>query len=125
LRLQFHFATILSPWIRRALVAGGFGYGTPHSTVAPEVAEVIPDYSEKEGREELNRPRVDVESDGSIRTVTRQQESRTELKGWASLLPQDTPFFHPDLSSAVRAAESGLDRVTKFDDKLRQLEDSG
>ncbi len=37
---QFHFATILSPWIRRALVAGGFGVGTLSTRMHEEIAPV-------------------------------------------------------------------------------------
>src|ERR1700729_2626647 len=39
---QFHFATVLSPWIRRALVAGGFGIGTSTITIHQEIASVVP-----------------------------------------------------------------------------------
>ena len=40
--VEFHFATILSPWIRRALVAGGFGTGLPASSGPREIAPVVP-----------------------------------------------------------------------------------
>lgn len=39
--VEFHFANILSPWIRRALLAGGFGTGHTWGTVT-EVAPVVP-----------------------------------------------------------------------------------
>ncbi|TFY76919.1 hypothetical protein EWM64_g7091 [Hericium alpestre] len=38
--VEFHFATILSPWIRRALVAGGFGTGRGASANLREIAPV-------------------------------------------------------------------------------------
>lgn len=38
--VQFHFAHILSPWIRRALLAGGFGTGQLHRRVT-EIASVV------------------------------------------------------------------------------------
>ena len=38
--VQFHFAHILSPWIRRALLAGGFGTGRIHRHVT-EIASVV------------------------------------------------------------------------------------
>ncbi|KOS12655.1 sulfate permease [Malassezia pachydermatis] len=38
--VQFHFAHILSPWIRRGLLAGGFGTGRIHRHVT-EIASVV------------------------------------------------------------------------------------
>lgn len=40
--MQFHFACIYSPWIRRALVAGGFGTSAPHAHLPHEIAPVTP-----------------------------------------------------------------------------------
>ena len=40
--LQFHFATILSPWIHCALVAASFGVGTPAADLPREIAPVVP-----------------------------------------------------------------------------------
>lgn len=39
-KVEFHFANILSPWIRRGLLAGGFGTGTASRHVT-EVAPVV------------------------------------------------------------------------------------
>ncbi|CAO1623438.1 unnamed protein product [Parajaminaea phylloscopi] len=39
--IEFHFANILSPWIRRALLAGGFGTGSSRGRVT-EIAPVVP-----------------------------------------------------------------------------------
>ena len=39
--VEFHFATILSPWIKRALVAGGFGTGAPVQARPLEIAPVV------------------------------------------------------------------------------------
>ncbi|KAJ3558108.1 hypothetical protein NM688_g1116 [Phlebia brevispora] len=38
--VEFHFATVLSPWIRRALVAGGFGTGA-RLNGPTEIAQVV------------------------------------------------------------------------------------
>ncbi|KAK4705285.1 solute carrier family 26 (sodium-independent sulfate anion transporter), member 11, partial [Phenoliferia sp. Uapishka_3] len=38
--VAFHFATLLSPWIKRALLAGGFGAG-PHGDRPVEIAPVV------------------------------------------------------------------------------------
>lgn len=38
--IEFHFATLLSPWVRRALLAGGFGTGSTQGHVI-EIAPVV------------------------------------------------------------------------------------
>ncbi|KXN82527.1 putative sulfate permease C3H7.02 [Leucoagaricus sp. SymC.cos] len=115
--VEFHFATVLSPWISRALVAGGFGYGASHSRVPREVAAVVP-YRDGAVPDDVSSQRSssDIET-GNIKTQVRAEENPAELRGWELLTPQDTPFFHIDLPSAVRAAESGLHRIEKFDIK--------
>lgn len=39
--VEFHFANIISPWVRRALIAGGFGSGKPLKELV-EIAPVVP-----------------------------------------------------------------------------------
>lgn len=39
--VEFHFCGILSPWIRRALIAGGFGQGRTKEGTALEVAPAV------------------------------------------------------------------------------------
>ncbi|WWC61694.1 uncharacterized protein I303_104279 [Kwoniella dejecticola CBS 10117] len=39
--VEFHFCGILSPWIRRALIAGGFGQGNTRAGTALEVAPAV------------------------------------------------------------------------------------
>ncbi|RPD65885.1 sulfate permease [Lentinus tigrinus ALCF2SS1-7] len=94
--IEFHFATILSPWIRRALIAGGFGTGQPSSHAPTEIAPVVP---YRGGRRQLSerQKQPDIEA---IEEVPKEEE--------APIVPEDTPFFHFDLVAAVRAAESGL-----------------
>lgn len=41
-KVTFHFCTILSPWIRRALLAGGFGTGKPVHERPLEIAATVP-----------------------------------------------------------------------------------
>ncbi|KAE9396190.1 sulfate permease [Gymnopus androsaceus JB14] len=114
--VEFHFATILSPWIRRALVAGGFGVGTPSSTAPREIAAVVPyrdglrdrplSYLRQHTREEpddIEKGLTPAKGKDSINSVDVQ-----EVSEYTSPLPLDTPFFHIDLQSAVCAAESGL-----------------
>nr|VWO98822.1 Diguanylate cyclase [Ganoderma boninense] len=78
--VEFHFATVLSPWIRRGLIAGGFGIGSASSGIPTEIA-----------------PAADIEA----------VEESLQAEG-SPIVSEDTPFFHFDLSAAVRAAEAGL-----------------
>ena len=100
--LQFHFATILSPWIRRALVAGGFGTGVPTGRLPTEIAPVVPYRGGRTqfGSDVETRKTVDIES----------LENADGIEEDAPIVSEDTPFFHFDLASAVRAAEAGLSR---------------
>ncbi|KAL9935567.1 hypothetical protein V8E36_005915 [Tilletia maclaganii] len=50
--VEFHFASVLSPWIRRGLLAGGFGTGSADRTIT-EIAPVVP-HHEYLTREEVN-----------------------------------------------------------------------
>ncbi|KAG5639597.1 hypothetical protein H0H81_010799 [Sphagnurus paluster] len=103
--VEFHFATVLSPWIRRALTAGGFGLGIPASRFPPDLAAIVP---YRDGRSDLSEQGMefidDIESGD-----TKKSQSDSELE---PLISEDTPFFHIDLLSAVRAAESGIGRAT-------------
>lgn len=57
-----------------------------------------------------DRKRLDPES--GLRDKRRSRSCKTAVYGedGAALVPLDTPFFHFDLVSAVRAAENGLMR---------------
>ena len=93
---QFHFATVLSPWIRRGLIAGGFGIGSASSGIPTEIAPVVP---YRGGRSQINESSkaADIEA----------VEESLQAEG-SPIVSEDTPFFHFDLSAAVRAAEAGL-----------------
>ncbi len=94
---QFHFATVLSPWIRRGLIAGGFGVGSPSFSAPAEIASVVP---YRGGRTQLSEPSkaADIEA---IEATLQEDGS--------PIVSEDTPFFHFDLTAAVRAAEAGLE----------------
>lgn len=106
--VEFHFASMLSPWIRRALTAGGFGLGISASRVPHDLAAVVP---YRDGRNDIAEQAVDLNGDvesGDIKkTNTRSSEQTSEVE---PIISEDTPFFHIDLMSAVRAAESGIGR---------------
>ncbi|KAG7092248.1 hypothetical protein E1B28_008613 [Marasmius oreades] len=110
--VDFHFATVLSPWIRRALIAGGFGLPGSSPTVPQEIAAVVPyrdglrDRISTDLREQdIEGGRVDSESLSSNDKKTPRFEGQ-----FGTVLHSETPFFHLDLTSAVSAAESGLGR---------------
>lgn len=104
--VEFHFATILSPWISRALIAGGFGTGQPAAHNAQsDITSVVP-FPEGYADQEL----AQATSHGDIESaaVPRGESHNMPPKRPApldTLVSRDTPFFHFDLESAVRAAE--------------------
>ncbi|KAG6889735.1 hypothetical protein C0995_015033 [Termitomyces sp. Mi166 len=111
--VEFHFATVLSPWVRRALIAGGFGLGISSSTIPLDLASVVP-YGESTTNfvaiQDVNLAH-DLES-GDV----KKSHSGPELQSESELvISKDTPFFHIDLISAVRAAESGIGRSSSSD----------
>ncbi|KAJ7285618.1 sulfate transporter family-domain-containing protein [Mycena rebaudengoi] len=114
--VEFHFATILSPWIRRALIAGGFGTGVSSSQVPREIAQVVPyrdELSENRAAELHQRtaiPEVDLEAgdgDDKRRSRAGSDASEPSIPGYGHIISTNTPFFHLDLAAAVNAAESG------------------
>ncbi|TFK84323.1 sulfate permease [Polyporus arcularius HHB13444] len=138
--IEFHFATILSPWIRRALIAGGFGTGKATTHMHEEIAPVTryhdqyiadPQHCEHEetpGREddtEAAKGPAHVQAISARSSTEVTVQSQTSELSALMVLPE-TPFFHLDLTSAVRAAERGLSRVgrSKFVMKSAQPVDS-
>lgn len=119
--IEFHFATILSPWIKRALLAGGFGTGKPVVERPLEIAPVVPSGGERVSvaqrdaflrRHPQSPPtsppnglvRADSlsESGGSIEGKIDLEASLERV-----LAPISSPLysrFHLDLASAVAAA---------------------
>jgi len=95
--VEFHFATVLSPWIRRALIAAGFGVGESFSKIR-DIATVVP---HGDDARELSYPHEDLESANQ-----KRKQSRTSETG--PVIETVTPFFHVDLVSAVNAAESAI-----------------
>ena len=69
-KVEFHFANILSPWIRRGLLAGGFGVGFPSKRIT-EIAPVVsqPQNSTLSARE-LQR-REQAEADRRAKAIER------------------------------------------------------
>lgn len=118
--VEFHFANIVSPWVRRALLAGGFGYGVPmrdFTEIVPVVASnsSYTGSSSQQNGTEPNDLKHRVKSyitntdfkDKRFRTQDEYDISLAERGGdddqghWGAVISNDTPFFHldiPDLS---------------------------
>ncbi|EIW70806.1 solute carrier family 26 (sodium-independent sulfate anion transporter), member 11 [Tremella mesenterica] len=77
--VEFHFCGILSPWIRRALIAGGFGQGQPRSGTALEVAPVVPQENSRSPVDERRIERA-ITGDGSNTPITGSP-STSDFKG--------------------------------------------
>ena len=110
---QFHFATVLSPWIRHALIAGGFGIGTSTISIPTEIALVVPCRGGNRDTFTSNSDHQpdDAEAQGTKHGLSSRASSAINDSNPianAPLYPADTPFIHFDLIAAVSAAESGL-----------------
>lgn len=130
--VEFHFASILSPWISRALIAGGFGTGLPASHGPREIAPVV-GYRDRDFYN-TQRPELAASNDveAAVGGVQKRSSSRKTQHGFeeaeegkATLLPVETPFFHFDLSSAVKAAELGLRKSAESVDARSRTSSSG
>jgi len=117
--IEFHFATVLSPWIRRALIAGGFGVGTSAITSPREIAPLVSYYGDS--RDTSNFPTAvpkpdDTESHGIKHDHDSQESHSLGAANKAPLAPVDTPFIHFDLIQAVNAAEHSLQQLSSRQD---------
>jgi sodium-independent sulfate anion transporter 11 len=118
--VEYHFAAVMSPWIKRALVAGGFGTGHPAHRVV-EVASVVPistvEDPDTHGEEEFQRRRRksigarDVENGDLIEQIPDKHATNFTARTTSSdsdvlpIVPTNYPFFHLDLDDAVKSAE--------------------
>jgi sodium-independent sulfate anion transporter 11 len=130
--VQFHFAGILSPWIRRALIAAGFGIGHLRHGNALEIAPVVPQDNslspEDQARQDEERLQTGsrgqspspgssimdkLEGDYSPQTL-EAGENRYNRRGTRAsadsdrtvpLLDRATPFFHFDLADAINSLD--------------------
>ncbi|KAI0085466.1 sulfate permease [Irpex rosettiformis] len=93
--VEFHFATVLSPWIRRALVAGGFGIGREGRTPV-EIASVV-HYGDV-------RDITNPDNDNTVAEKTDIESNREH----SPISLENTPFFHFDVVAAVKAAEESM-----------------
>ncbi|CEL59450.1 putative sulfate permease C3H7,02 OS=Schizosaccharomyces pombe (strain 972 / ATCC 24843) GN=SPBC3H7.02 PE=3 SV=1 [Rhizoctonia solani AG-1 IB] len=113
--VEFRFASILSPWIRRALVAGGFGTGEEGRHIPHEVAPIVPP---PQGEYTGPNHEYAITTINPISSGGKGKEQDLEEKSAAGsstssvsafeapIVSRSTPYFHLDLNSAVRAAGS-------------------
>ncbi|KAK4055647.1 Sulfate permease 2 [Microbotryomycetes sp. JL201] len=128
--VTFYFASILSPWIKRALLAGGFGRGIAPDERPLEIAAVVPSGTEHaevtkyfrrqfpdsppSGRvnddTSVDQDKVDLESASNESSQVGQVHARAASKTWdANSVEQPivsplTRRFFVDLDAAVSAA---------------------
>jgi sodium-independent sulfate anion transporter 11 len=108
--VEFHFAAILSPWTRRALVAAGFGFDHSIQSTRPhDVAAIAPYDDDPETRGPISK---DVEAGQSSGISVSDPAYGRVQRGEASAVHIDTPFFHLDLAEAVAAADASLLKIT-------------
>lgn len=124
--VEFHFSGILSPWIRRALIAAGFGQGQTRHGTRLEVAPVVPqdDALAPADRARQEEERLDdhiSEPSSGASSVTDEKrvqspEDRRPYRASAGttrsvdslpLLDTATPFFHFDLADALNSLDLG------------------
>ena len=123
--VEFHFASILSPWIRRSLVAAGFGYDA-RSQIPTRPHDVAPAAEPPYDILQTGPHSTDIEAGGTKRIELTDPSYGTIQRGEASAVQVDTPYFHLDLTEAVAAAEASLLKyyprtsgsISKDEDKL-------
>jgi len=117
--VEFHFANISSPWIRRALVAGGFGSSSSSSGRRPtEIAPVVP-YHDVNNDELTQHPVSPVDDIEAVMKRPLSKSSDSSAAQGEATVTDETPFFHQDLASAVNAAE----RSTSNNAKSRKVDE--
>lgn len=105
--VEFHFASILSPWIRRSLVAAGFGYDLgSQSPTRPH--DVVPVVESPYDPLRIGPHSTDMEAGGAKGIVSADPSYGAMHRGDAPAVQVDTPYFHLDLAEAVAAAEPSL-----------------
>ena len=93
--VEYHFANITSPWVRRALIAGGFGTGTPLKDIV-EIAPVVPSSASSSGRSKGIASPNDTKTGLAKRVKqyladTSFRDGRFQLKDKYNLENEDVP----------------------------------
>lgn len=129
--VEFHFANIISPWVRRGLLAGGFGFGVPLREFA-EVAPIVTGNSSYSGSSS-SAEAIDIKhrvknyltntdfKDGRFKTQDEYDLNQAEKGGkdqdsWGAVVSNDTPFFHLDIPDLSLLPPDTLKKTTLADD---------
>ncbi|WFD30798.1 hypothetical protein MSPP1_001822 [Malassezia sp. CBS 17886] len=116
--VEFHFAVILSPWIRRALLAGGFGTGAAHRHVT-EIASVVPQRDARDIVHRIAQKRADAAR--ATAKPTDDLEAGTSSHGSHDApadetTPDERPSTQSDLNMHVHGAKDDVGYMDKLAD---------
>ncbi|KAJ2813732.1 hypothetical protein H4S07_000459 [Coemansia furcata] len=122
--VAWHFAGVKSPWIRRALVAGGFGSSNTATRTVFSVATVgalehkgDQPLSDIQNASNRGQHAQDEEFVSDSFTSTQDKPHVANSTSFDTLplpiLSVDHPFFHIDLDEALKAAKLESDSVSK------------
>ncbi|CDK30066.1 unnamed protein product [Kuraishia capsulata CBS 1993] len=96
--VEFHFSGILNPWIRRSLLAVGFGKFRDETTAAPETLYFDIGKAYSSGNLETSKSKV-VDEEEILTVDPRSSLSSVDQDSYYALTATDTPFFHLDIPS--------------------------
>ncbi|KAI9265010.1 sulfate transporter family-domain-containing protein [Phascolomyces articulosus] len=98
--VEWHFASLATPFIRHALMIAGFGNQNGRDSHPLELIPIVPPQLQQQQRQQ--KQHHDLESDGRS---TDNSPITTSIADHERGVPIDrAPFFHWDLEDAVRAA---------------------
>lgn len=102
--VEFHFAAILAPWTRRALIAGGFGYGGKRDLVA-EIAPAVPPVDALSPEDRARRDREQARANNIHPVDSRQMRVEIEQQKEAITPPSGSSSTY-DLEAAAGGKKS-------------------
>lgn len=83
--------------------------GVSASSAPRDLGAVVP---YRGGRSDIYTSGVELHSNDDMEAGDVKKLQASQNDGYQPIVPENTPFFHVDLQSAVRAAESGIARLS-------------
>ncbi|GAK65209.1 sulfate permease [Moesziomyces antarcticus] len=115
-KVEFHFANILSPWIRRGLLAGGFGLGFPSKRITDVAPVVSQPQNATLSAQELQR-REDAEAARRAKAIERMShKSANEGSAYPFKGRPTKPLTELEAGLAGDGAAASRSRVDLHDD---------